>query len=51
MFMKYNCIYKLVGQNGKRGGFFSTESLAFEYADREGFVDPDVVVIRYFYEI
>lgn len=49
--MKYNCIYHLVGENGKQGRFFSSEILAFSYADREGFVAPCVEVIRYYYEI
>ena len=49
--MKYNFVYVLVGQNGKSGAMFSSETLAFEYADREGFINPDVQVKRYFYSI
>ena len=49
--MNYNFVYELMGTPDYPTMFFSTESLAFRYADDHGLKNPIICVRRYFYDL
>ncbi len=49
--MSYNFVYCLYDSDSGDRRFFSTESIAFQYADKMGYKSFTVECVRYYYEL